>query len=293
MKLSMNWYLLGFFGFVLFIISQIGWTQGQQSQNYGVRGIEKDGDNIKLHFVFCNSDEPECRQTLTDDDGLASIIAVLSELKREYGCGEGITNVDDEVPNWDQILSFIEDRISRLQDSCHDAVCNANDPLSSLQLYGTNEPEIYLIDHCAQLIKKSEEYLQGFYSKDRVTYRDLEKLAGLLDKAPYNLYTVSGKSTAESAIASIHSGQSAIGQIARHHRTIQRDRVVSQDNQIQYFTEGRRKRSYNITLHVEELGQVVLLSSYQTAQDLLQMLAAVGTLKVVLDNSSILSEFDS
>lgn len=248
MKTSINWYLyLIFFGFTLSVVSQIGWTQGQQtSQDYGMTGIERDGNNLKLHFVFCNSDEQECRQTLVDDDGLASVVAVLSELKREYHCGQGVTNLDDEVPNWNQISVFLADHISRLQDSCQEAICESGDPLASLQLYGASQPDaVYLIDHCGQLIRESEEFLKENGSKNRVTYRDLEKLAGLLNKAAYSLYTVSGKDTAESVIAPSRYGQSsAIGRIAQHHRRIHSDRVI-EDDQIRYFTGGRRRRSYN------------------------------------------------
>ena len=251
MKLSMKWYLLYVMclGVTLLIAGQMSWSQGGGSfQEYGLTGIERDGDNVKLHFVFCDSDQSsECRrQTLTGDDGLASIVAVLSEIKREYHCGDqGVTNVDDEVPDWDQIKGFIEDRILALQDFCKESICN-NDPLASLQVYGSDAPEVYLMEHCGELVRESKEIIEELDSKNRVTYKDLESLVGLLDKARYHLYTVSGKSTGESVIASIGNNRPNVGSIAQHHRSIRLLRRVDEKNrQIRYFTGGERRRPYH------------------------------------------------
>ena len=75
-----------------------------------------------------------------------------------------------------------------------------------------------------------------------MTYSDLERLVGLLDKSRYHLYTVSGKSTEESVIASISNNGSNVGEIARHHRSIQSLRntdTTAIPHKIKYFTSGR------------------------------------------------------
>ena len=171
MRLSVNWYLCFIsFGFIIFIMGQQSRSQNQQGfQEHGLTGIEKEGNNTRLHFVFCNPDQPsECRrQTLIDNDGLASIVAVLSEIKREYHCGDqGVTNTNDEVPRWNQIRGFIEDRIFDLQDFCKDSICN-NDPLATRQVYGSDEPEVYLMEHCGEAVRESEEIIDELYSKNK------------------------------------------------------------------------------------------------------------------------------
>ncbi len=244
MKLSMNQYFyLIFFGITLLIVSQIGWTQGQ-SEPHGLSGIERDGDNVKLNFVFCNHGQTECeRQTLTDDDGVASIVAVLSELKREYICsGEGVTNADDEVPHGDQILGFIEDRIIHLQDYCQEAVCRSGDSRAILKLYGTDEPDIYLMEYCGEAVRESEDALEKLYSKNKLTYRDLDSLASLLDKAPYNSYIVSGQSTLKPVIAALGQRSAVVGPIAEHYRSVQI--FGFKGSRYQYFADGLRKVSH-------------------------------------------------
>ena len=78
-----------------------------------------------------------------------------------------------------------------------------------------------------------------------MTYSDLERLAGLSDKARYHLYTMSGKSIAESVIT--FSGQGPnVGDIARHHRRIRLLRRFDEEGrQIRYFTGGNRRRPYS------------------------------------------------
>ena len=118
-------------------------------------------------LFFCDPNQPsECRrQTLVDDDGLASIVAVLSEIKREYHCGDrGVTDVNDEVPDGDKIRDFIENRIFDLQDFCKESVCN-NDPLATLQVYGSDAPKVYLMEHCGELVRESEEIIDELYSE--------------------------------------------------------------------------------------------------------------------------------
>ena len=216
-------------------MNQQSWSQNQGgSQEHGLTGIERDGNNVKLHFVFCESGQSECeRQTLTDDDGLASVTAVLSELKREYYCGPSVVNVNDEVPNWDQISTFIEDRLERSQDYCQEQVCNVGNPVAVVDVPGSDRPEVYLMEHCGQLIRQSEELIDELGSKDKVTYKDLEKLAGLLDKAAYSIYTVDGKSTGESIIGL--GSSSNIGQVAQHHQRIQFLGLRARSRKKEYF----------------------------------------------------------
>ena len=244
MRLSINWCLyLIFFG-TLLVINQIGWSQGQQgAQDYGLGGIERDGDSVKLQFLFCAANSSCERQTLTDDDGLASIVTVLSELKREYRCGEGVTNADDEVPHWDQISNFIEDRIIQLQDHCQEAVCRS-DSRSTLETHGTNK-KIYLMEYCGEVIRKSEDAFEKLYveKENKITYRDLESLASLLDKAPYNLYEVSGQSTGRSIIGELGQESVVVGPIAEHHLSVQIFGATTSPNN-RYFADGLRKVSH-------------------------------------------------
>ena len=244
MKLSIHQHFYFIFLMVtLAIISQIGWTQNQ-SEQYGLSGIERDGDNVKLNFVFCTPAQSECqRQTLTDDDGLASIVAVLSELKREYICsGEGVTNADDEVPHWDQISNFIEDRIIQLQDYCHESVCRS-DSRAILEVHGTDKPDVYLMEYCGEVIRESEKAFETLFSNNKPTYRDLNSLTSLLDKAPYNLYDVSGQRTAKSIIGELGQNSVVVGPIAEHHRSVQI--FGARGSRYQYFVDGIRRENYN------------------------------------------------
>ena len=252
MRLSISWYL--FFIFTLLLANQTVWAQNQSRQEfreYGLTGIERNGDNIQLHFIFCNPNQPDCsRQTLTDNDGLASIVAVLSEIKREYHCGStGVTNERDAVPHWNQIKGFIEDQLIRSQDYCNQEICRINDPVMTIHNVwesASRQPKIYLMEHCGQLIRQSEEIIEEFDSNSRVTYQDLEELARLLDKATYSLYTVNGGSISKPVIVPLSASSDNIGEIARHHRKIQSLRIFDEKNrERRYFTGGDDKRPYH------------------------------------------------
>ena len=61
-----------------------------------------------------------CKSKLTDDDGLGSIISVVSELKREIKCRDYISQED-----WNVIKEFLSERSEALRNYCHRAICSS------------------------------------------------------------------------------------------------------------------------------------------------------------------------
>ena len=85
----------------------------------GVRGTSN--GNIELDFDF-NCSSINCQSTLHDDDGLASITTVLSEMQREGICDR--SSVMDER-DWNVVKSFLKGRLEHLKNYCREKVCEA------------------------------------------------------------------------------------------------------------------------------------------------------------------------
>ena len=142
MRLSINLFLVIFLA--IFTISQVTQAQRPPVINKPIEGLTdvKTGTNgnMELEFTFkCDNsfstkelnnivnpdsgrqDSSEyCKSTLIDDDGLGSVTAVVSELRREIECQDHLSQAD-----WNVIRSFLSERAEHLRSYCYKTICNS------------------------------------------------------------------------------------------------------------------------------------------------------------------------
>ena len=149
----------------------------------GITGVRTGTDgNIELDFRFpCNNilrnkmrmrmtEEPSdnrppqsnyCPSTLIDDDGMASIVAVLSEMRREAQCD----NQNISSSDWRVIRSFLEERANRLKNYCQEAICKRdnNGNLNPNSLFGGigGAPNVNVMVECGRTVASIERFLSS------------------------------------------------------------------------------------------------------------------------------------
>ena len=146
----------------------------------GITGVRTGADgNIELDFRFaCNNNQARrqkttviivpggqprppspprinyCPSTLIDDDGLGSVVAVLSEMRREAQCDHRNISAAD----WRVIRSFLEERVEHLKTYCHRVICN-NGPNHAFRGQG-GAPDINIMEDCGRTTAHIEQFLR-------------------------------------------------------------------------------------------------------------------------------------
>ena len=208
-----------------FVTSSGNSTSDRSHQVEGITGVKtgKKG-NMELNFDF-DCDSINCRTTLYDDDGLASIIAVISEIRREARCDPSNTIRQQD---WDVIKSFLRERAEHLKNYCREKICQNPDTELSIGkgLYPTN-----IMEHCGHVVSIINPFLKHVdpstpspINIPRGTHESLHLSDSLYnsmeDVGEYHIYRVSPRPNPQNFV----SGENVIStretHIAEHHSKI-------------------------------------------------------------------------
>ena len=286
MKLSTHFYLMIFP--VVLIASQVAQAQvrplppSASRPVEGITGVRTGTNgNIELEFTFqCDNNSsqlfrkgatvitpgansqnsPEnnyCKSTLTDDDGLASIVAVITEVQREIKCHDAPSPAE-----WNIIKAFLKERAEHLRRYCHEVICN-NQPNSEFREPGGSDRttsrydtryEMYgtVMANCGKMALGIEKFLTlsdhprirekkgPFLNSGALTFNEvfepLQKLiiSGEMYQPPgrFHHYNVTHHSNGITRKESVWSPHSNATTIAKHHSRVRyiRDRTESSCN---------------------------------------------------------------
>ena len=200
-------------------------TSDQSNQVEGITSVKTGtSGNMELNFDF-DCDSINCRTTLKDDDGLASIIAVISEIRREAKCDPS-NNIKPQ--DWNVIKSFLEERAEHLKNYCREKICQNPDTELSIGrgLYSTN-----IMEHCGHIASIINPFLKHVdpstpspINIPKGTHESLHISNSLYnsieDVGEYHIYRVSPRPNPQKFV----SGENVIStrdtHIAEHHSKI-------------------------------------------------------------------------
>ena len=85
---------------------------------------------------------------------MASIVAVLSEMRREAQCDNSTVSSRDRRT----IVSFLKQRAEALRDECRENICNNS---SHTEFHGRERlPNINIMTHCGKIASSVEQFLK-------------------------------------------------------------------------------------------------------------------------------------
>ena len=199
----------------------------------GITGIREGKDGkIELDFDF-NCNVLSCKQTLHDTNGLASIVAVVSELEREYACKKSGVNIKDM--NWNLVIKpFLKERAKLLRDFCHEEV-SKHPPFAAVT--SLHAKPMNIMKHCGDIVGNIQKFLDNpdtsNFCGEKKTENPppppptrlhcllpLSPLRNMLYNSPYHPYPVFYRPHPEGFNAQIGYISSGDSRIAMHHTNL-------------------------------------------------------------------------
>ena len=249
---------------IIFTISQVVQSREQSARNKnrafitfsghstpseveGITSIRQSADGrVELDFDF-NCSATNCKSTLYDNDGFASIVTVLSEIQRESICDRSsVMNRND----WNIVKSFLKRRLEHFKNYCQQEVCK--NPDLELSSQETRLP-VTVMEHCGRVASKINPFLKNIdsYNYNPVNGfkydapHELTLLHELVNQtAGFHIYRVSPRPNPQDFIhgeniVNINNSSNIDTRIAKYHRDLLYSGISRQSSLCDGVRQGR------------------------------------------------------